>query len=893
MEADVRRHRADYVARMKFWRRKKEDDLDRELRSHLELEAEERQQDGLPSGESRYAAQRALGNTTLIKERTRDMWGWMFVEQFWQDLKYAVRGLRRTPGFAAVALLSLGLGIGATTSLFSVVYGVLIAPYPYAKPNEIWSPAVVGLKEPPRFWHQYPRREFAEIQKLPAFSDVMASVIDNGYLLGGDRSPESFYAVLMSGNAFSFLGVKPLIGRTIQPFDTGTGGPAAPVVLLSYKLWQRLFDSRESALGEKLILNDMPYTVIGVMPPRFGWFTNDSFWMPMSKDLKDETGLNVIMRLAPGVTPQVGEQQLQALNQEMARAKPENFPKDAFRTVFMNYMDITVASGEMTSSLRLLLAAVGFLLLIACVNVANLQLARTTTRAREIALRLSVGANRGRLVRQLLTESVLLSMLGGALGVLLALGITKAIAALMPEFYVPNEARITVNEWVLLFSFVVSVLTGILFGLVPALQCSQPNLVDSLKEGGRGSSGSVRGQKTRRTLVVVEVALAVILLAASSVTIRNFEGLLKTDLGFHPERTLMVSVQLSPKQYSTNEQRNIFNQSLLERVKNLPGVQAATIGNGGLPFGGPGSSYTIEGLPPAPDKRLTVGLISADYSRTLGIPLRRGRQLTDQDVARGDHSALINETAAKLWHVGQDPIGKHVSVDILTKPNGKQLLIPVASAADVIIVGILGDTKNGGLRDATSPAIFVPYTLIAPPTRVLAVRTAGEPMAMLNTLRSVVQQLDREVPLGRPITVEQVLGFQTIQPRFNMALFGAFAALGLALAAAGIYSVISYDVMQRVHEIGVRLALGASRADVLGMVLRMAAVVVGVGLLIGVAGSIAIVRLVRFEAFQGTAFDPLSVLAVIAVLSSVALVASSLPAYRAAKLDPVTALRQD
>jgi predicted permease len=817
----------------------------------------------------------------------------MFVEQFWQDLKYAVRGLRRTPGFAVVALLSLGLGIGATTALFSVVYGVLIAPYPYAKPDEIWAPAVVGLKQTPEGWHSYPRREFIQIQKLPAFSDVMASSIEGGFLLGGNRSPESFYAILMSGNAFSFLGVKPILGRTIQPFDIGPDGQAAPVMVLTYELWQRLFDGRASALGEKLILNDAPYTVIGVMPPRFGWFTHDGFWLPMSMDLKDEGSLNVIMRLAPGVTKEIGEEQLQGLNRQLARVAPQNFPKDDFRTVFLNYMDITVASGEMSSSLRMLLGAVGFLLLIACVNVANLQLARTTTRAREIALRLSVGANRGRLVRQLLTESVLLSMLGGVIGVVLAIGITKAIDALIPEFYKPNEARIVVNGLVLLFSFAISVLTGMLFGLVPALQCSQPNLVDSLKEGGRGSSGSVRGQKTRRTLVVVEVALAVILLAASSVTIRNFEGLLKTDTGFHPERTLMVSVQLSPKQYPTIEKRNIFNQNLLERVKNLPGVQAATIGNGGLPFGGPRSGFSIEGLPPSPSQRLTIGLISADYAQTLGIALRRGRALTDQDVARGDHFALINETAAKLWPSGQDPIGRHVSVDLLANPGGKQLLIPAGGTGDVSIVGILADTRNAGLRDATTPAIFVPYTLVAPPSRVLAVRTAGDPMAMLNTLRSVVQQMDREVPLARPITVEEVLGFETVQPRFNMALFGAFAALGLALAAAGIYSVISYDVTQRIHEIGVRLALGAGRADVLGMVLRMAGTVVTIGLAIGIAGSIALVRLVQFQVFQGTAFDPLSVLLVIAVLSSVALAASSLPAYRAAKLDPLTALRHD
>jgi len=471
---------------MKFWRRKKENDLDRELQSHLELEAEEHREAGLPPLEALAAAQRALGNTTLIKEQTRDMWGWMLIEQFWQDLKYAVRGLSRSPGFAAVALLSLALGIGATTALFSVVYGVLIAPYPYARPDEIWAPAVVAPNQTAQNWHSYPRREFMEIQKLLAFSSVMATTLEP-VLLTGDRAPESFTGVFMSGGAFNFLGVKPQFGRTIQPFDIGPGGEPAPVVVLSDRLWQRLFDGRESALGQKLVLNNIPHTIVGVMPPRFGWYTGDGFWLPMSTDPKQEGYLNVIMRLAPGVTKQIAEEQLQALNQQLARVTPQNFPKGGFRTVFLNYMDITVASGEMSSSLRLLLAAVGFLLLIACVNVANLQLVRTTTRAREIALRLSVGANRQRLVRQSLTESMMLSLLGGVVGVLLAIGITRAISALIPSFYVPNEARITVNGWVLLFSFAVSVLTGVLFGLVPALECSRPNLVDSLKEGGRGA----------------------------------------------------------------------------------------------------------------------------------------------------------------------------------------------------------------------------------------------------------------------------------------------------------------------------------------------------------------------------------------------------------------------
>jgi putative ABC transport system permease protein len=476
--------------------------------------------------------------------------------------------------------------------------------------------------------------------------------------------------------------------------------------------------------------------------------------------------------------------------------------------------------------------------------------------------------------------------------VVFAIGITNAMSVLMPSYYVPNEARITVNNWVLLFTFGISVLTGILFGLFPALECSRPNLADSLKEGTRGAGASARGQRMRRALVIVEVALSVILLAAASLTIRNFASLMKTELGFQPERTLMMEVQLSPKKYSTLDQRNLFAQTLTERVRNLPGVQAVTMGNGSMPFGGPRSAFSIEGVPPSA-RRVTVGMISAGYSQTLGIPLKAGRQLSDQDVTRGDHFALINETAAKLWPAGKDPIGQHMTIDLLNKPVSRQFAVPPGMSGDVEIVGILGDTKNAGFRDATMPAVFIPYTLVAPPSRILAVRTAGEPAAILNTLRGVVREIDRDVPLGRSITMEEVLGFETNQPRFNMALFSAFAALGLALAAAGIYSVISYDVTQRIHEIGIRVALGASRGDVLTMVLEAAGAVIAIGLGIGIAGSAALVKVVQFQAFGGAAFDGLSALGVIVALSLVALIASAVPAYRAAKVDPLTALRQD
>jgi putative ABC transport system permease protein len=811
------------------------------------------------------------------------------LENLGRDVRFAARLFVKSPGYTAVALLSLALGIGANTAIFSVVYGVLIDPYPYAKPNEIWAPEIRSLKTTQNRG-SYHFDEFVEAAKLPAFAEAMATSFDN-ILLTGDRAPESLQGIRLSESAFHFMGVPALIGRTLTPSDIKPTGEAEPVLVLSYGAWQRLFDGNPDAIGKTLRLNDVPHTVVGVMPSRFGWYTNTGIWLPLPATQRDRW-VNPIFRLWPGVSKQVAEQQLHALHLTLAKQTPANFPKDGFRTILTNYMDITVASGEMRSSLQLLFGVVGFLLLIACANVANLQLAHGTGRAREIAVRMSIGAGRGQVLRQLLTESVVLSLAGGALGVLFAVAATKAIVALMPDFYVPNEARITVNTLVLLFSAAVSMLTGILFGLAPALHCSRPDLTDALKDAGRGSGAGRATGRTRNLLVIAEVALSVILLIGASLTIRSFVALHQVDSGLRTEGVLFVGVPLLPQRYSSIEQRDRFAQSLIDRVKTLPGVEAVGSGTGGIPFGWR-SGFAIPGKSGPDNQRLALGLVSADYLRTIGVPLLRGRALAEQEIARAEHVALINETMSKLWPAGESPLGQRLRIDFLEKPPGPQVLFAANPTPYVTIVGIVADTKNNGLKEATMPGAFVPYTLAAPPQRMFAVRTQGDPKLLLNAVRAQVQAIDKDQPLGRPLTLKEILGFDTVQPRFNTALFSFFALLGLTLAMAGIYSVLSYHAARRTHEIGVRMALGAERGDVLKLLLGMGSRLIFAGIAAGLLGSLFLARFLQKLLFHVQPTDPVSMLAVVALLSATALLACYVPARRAARVDPITALRHE
>jgi predicted permease len=722
---------------------------------------------------------------------------------------------------------------------------------------------------------------------VPAFADVMATSIET-VLLTGEFAPESFGGVLMSGNAFNFLGVPPVAGRTIQPSDIRPDGQPEPVVVLSHRLWLRLFEGNPSAVGRTLRLNGVTHTIIGVMPPRFGWYGNDGFWLPLSPTRTDVPWINPIVRLAPGTTRAAAEAQLDAFHKGLAAEKPATFPPQGFATALRNYLDVTVASGEMRTSLRLLLGAVAFLLLIACANVANLQLARGSTRAREMAVRVSLGAGRRRLLRQLLTENVLLAVAGGAAGVLFAFAATKSIVAMMPEFYMPNESRVEMNAPVLLFALAVSLATGIVSGLAPALHASKADVTEALK-AARSTGAGTEGRRSRNLLVVVEVALSVVLLVSAGLTVRTFLALQSVDAGINADRVLILGVPLPPARYATLDQRNRFGQELLERIHALPGVEAATFG---LPFGGPRSPFTIAGQVPDDSRRIGINLAGADHLRAFGIPLRRGRMFDASEVRRGDRVAVINEAAAKFWRAGDDPIGARLRLGVLERPPARTLA-DTSRPPEVTIVGVIGDTRNAGLRADPAPVVVLPYSIVGQAQRMLAVRSSVDPSLLLNPVRAEVRAMDAEQPLGRPITLSEVLGQELLQPRFTMALFTTFAALGLLLAAAGIYSVLSFHVTLRTHELGVRMALGASRGHVLGLMLKMGGRLVLVGLAIGVMASLASTRLLRSQLFGVQPADPLAYAAVIMVLGLVTWCACYVPARRAAAVDPMTALRQD
>ncbi|HEX8184768.1 MAG TPA: ABC transporter permease [Blastocatellia bacterium] len=796
-----------------------------------------------------------------------------------QDLRFGIRTLLKNRGFTAVAVIALALGIGANTAIFSVVNAVLLRPLPYQDAGQIMTVMYEGRMP------VAPADYFDWKEQNRVFEHMAAAQYWQPNLTGEDR-PEQLWALQLSAEMFDLLGVKPALGRTFLSNEDRPGNER--VVVLSHRLWQRRFGGDPAIVGGAITLDGASYEVIGVMPPAFRfapfWATKAELWVPLNlaPRANDRRGssLRVFARLKPGISREQAQSEMTAINLRLEQQYPES--KKNLSLMVDPLQEAVV--GNIRPALLILLGAVSFVLLIACANVANLLMARATTRQKEIAIRTALGAGRWRLVRQLLTESILLSLTGGALGLLLALWGVKALVALSPA-NLPRVESISLDSSVLYFTLAVSLLTGLIFGLAPALQSSRLDLNESLKEGGRGSTEGARRNRVRRLLVVAEMALALVLLIGGGLMIRSFARVQAIDPGFNPHNVLTFVVSLAGSQHSTRPQRLAFFDQLLNRIEALPSVESASAINH-LPLAGDiwGLGFTIEGRPvPPPEERLAAvyRIVRPGYFKTMGAAIIKGRDFSERDRNDSPAVVIINESLARRHWPGEDPLGKRMVVtDGDDRPRE--------------IVGIVKDLKQSDWTAEPKPEMYLPHLQSAEPRYMtLVVRSASDPMTLVAAAQSEVWAIDKNLPVSQVMSMEQVISDSIEQQRFNMLLLGIFAALAMALAAIGVYGVMSYSVTQRTHEIGIRMALGAKRGDVLWMIVKQGVIITAIGVCLGLAGAFVLTRLMSSLLYGVSATDPVTFVVIPLVLTGVALGASFVPALKAAKVDPMIALRYE
>ncbi len=811
-----------------------------------------------------------------------------------QDLRYGLRMLAKNPGFTAIAVLTLALGIGANTAIFSVVNGVLLNPLPYPQPDPLVA-LYSRTPDSPRWSISYPN--FLDwVHDNRSFSDLAAYRACD-FNLTGRGEPERVPAEMVSASFFPLLGVKPVIGRTFRPEEDQLGGN--PVVVISGGFWKRRFGSSPDVLGQALTLNGVNYTLLGVLPTDFQ-YTGNNFqpsdvyvpigqWKdPSFRDRRTGMGMNAVGRLKPGVTFAQAKANMDALGRHLAEEFPEANKGTGITLVPLKQN----AVGDIQPFLLVLLAAVGFVLLIACVNVANLLMARSTARVHEFAIRTALGASQGRMVRQLLTESLLLALAGGGLGLLLASwGLQGALKALPQAL--PRAEEVHLDGYVLLFTLAASALAGILFGLAPALKTSRTDVHETLKEGGRGSTGA--RHRAQSIFVVVEMALALVLLAGAGLMIRSLARLWGVDPGFNPHNVLTFRLALPPNAGTTPDSARANWRQLQEQLMSVPGVQSASLTVGAMPMAGDSElPFWLEGQPKPPSqaemKQVILYIVQPDYLKVMGIPLQLGRFLTPQDNEHSPLVTVIDERFRQLYFGNQNPIGRRLNFDI--------------GNMTAEIVGVVGHVKQWGLdTDATSsmqaqcylqvnqiPDPFVP--MMAGYTGFM-LRTTGSPLAQVGSLRATLSQMNSQQVMYNVRTMDEIISGSLAARRFSMVLLGIFAGLALVMSCVGIYGVISYLAGQRTHEIGIRIALGAERRDVLRMVLAEAAKMALVGVAIGLVAALGLTRLMANLLFGVSPHDPLTLAAVAVLLVLVALAACYIPARRATKVDPMVALRYE
>jgi putative ABC transport system permease protein len=865
-----------------FSRRSTFADLSEEMRSHLEERVEELVAGGVERREAEHQARREFGNFSLTERDGRDVWRWSAVERVWTDVQFGFRILRKNPGFATIAILTLALGIGANTAIFSVVYGALLAPLPMPHPEQlvlVWSDDDGRNVVSPGDFLDW-RRENTVFQNLVAWDEWT-------FNLSVDGRPQAEQARVMTPGFFDLQGIPFSLGRDFLSEEGEQG--KEHVVILTNRLWRERFGSDPNILGRQVRMDGTPYTVVGVlaagMPDRYEAHLFVSMALRPDQITHERHWMFVIGRLKPGVTIAQANADMGRVARNIAEAYPKS---NKGWGVIVEPLKNAFTSRDTIKDLWLLMAAVGFVLLIACVNVASLLLARETVRRKEAALRASLGATRGQLFSQFLSESLALAAIGGVLGVALAAMLLKVVVVLLPQFSVPTEADIRLSLPVLLFSITATILAGVLCGCAPALQVSRWSLSDTLKEGARSGSGGRNG--LRRVLVVAEFALALTLLAGAGLVIHSFWKLTRVDLGFRRDHILTFTLPVSFDRFPHEEQVTAFYRPLLEKIAALPGIKSAAASSSTpITWTGMGMAFSIAGQPPVdPSAQPGSGfnLVTPDYFRTFGMQITQGRGFTDQDAAGTLPVAMVNERFVKKFLAGVDPLTQRV---IVRRPEQALMGPPV----EWQIVGVYRDVINRGVREEVAPEIDVPFWQDPLIFMKVSVRTNSDPAAMTNSIAAVLRSMDPDMAMDQVRTMDQVVDESLGGDRFVTYLFAGFAGVALVLAAIGIYGVMSFAVAQRTQEIGVRMALGAGSRDVLGMVLREGMMLAGLGLVIGLSGTYFVGRTMKSVLYEVGAIDPLAVGLVALVLMVAALLACYLPARRATQVDAMVALRYE
>ena len=804
----------------------------------------------------------------------------------WHDVRFGFRSLLKDRSFFATAILALALGIGSTTAIYSVIDNVLLEPFPYTDGQRLMAVQIRDTTSNDQFGREFfSVPEFLDYQEQNQIFDRSIGVRRDAVLLTGQGAPESFDGATVTGNTFDFLGVRPMLGRAVTVDDARPGAP--PVFVLSYKLWRRRFGSDPNILGKTFTLNSRPATLVGVMPQRFAWWGAE-LWIPAAliRSVPDAATRYFFLlgHLRPGLTQKTAAQDVAILAKHLSKLYPKDYPKQ-FSGGLQSLVDNVV--GKFRTTLYTLLAAVGLLLLIACGNVANLLLARSTAREKEMAIRATLGASRAKLVRQLMVEGLMLALMGAAAGCLFAWAGLKGLVSLIPQFTFPDEAVIHLNRPVLLATVATAVLTALIFALFPALGASSRDLNEPLKSSGRGNSGFRRG-RWRNVLVVSEVALSLVLLTGAGLLMRSFFLQRAVDLGIRSENVLTMGLNLPSQQYKTVEQQTRFLRDLLPRVQSLPGVVAASGALAFPPFGGIDTEFDAHGKSQSKKWKGQMVLCSQDFFKTLSVGLLRGRQLTEQDISGSRKVAVVNQTLASKFFPREDPIGKKIKLT-----GFESAPVPLADPWFEII-GISADMKNHGVRENVLPEAYVPYSFSSYGGYQLFVRTVGNPVALARSVEGEVLALDHNVvPQRTRAMTEEIDLFEFAKPRFGMLLFGVFAAIGLILVSLGVYSVVSYTVSQQSHEIGIRMALGANAGNVRALVILGGLRFIFIGVAAGLALSFVMTRALASEFFGVSAYDPITLTAVIAILTLVGISACYFPSRRATRVDPAISLRYD